>query len=151
MTGIHFNAVVGAPGAGAGTLLSPDQLYFSSVYPNYANSPPPNPAHTVNGSAPNRCGIRKFVDSLPLLNQANFLGTSLPIAVPDTIAFPGSDYYEISLVNITTDCTPTCPRWYAASGYVQADYGTDATGKITTHRMPSAILTRLSLRVQTSR
>src|SRR5437763_5296316 len=36
--------------------------------------------------------------SLPLLNVANNLGNQLPVAVADTTTFPGSDYYEISLV-----------------------------------------------------
>ena len=52
----------------------------------------------MNCSAPNYCGLRKFVDTLPLPNQANDLGNMLPVAVPDTTTFPGSDYYEISLV-----------------------------------------------------
>ena len=52
----------------------------------------------VNCRAPNYCGMRKFVDTLPLLNTANNLGNMLPVAVPDTNKFPGSDYYEISLV-----------------------------------------------------
>jgi FtsP/CotA-like multicopper oxidase with cupredoxin domain len=97
MPRVHANAIVGTPGnpAGPATL---DQLYFSGVYPNYANSPLPNVADTVNCSAPNYCGLRKFVDTLPLPNQANDLGNMLPVAVPDTTTFPGSDYYEISLV-----------------------------------------------------
>ena len=84
-------AIVGSPGnpAGPATL---DQLYFSGVYPNYANSPLPNLNDTVNCAAPNFCGIRKFVDTLPLLNTANDLGNMLPVAVPDTTTFPGSDY-----------------------------------------------------------
>ena len=97
MPRVHANAIVGTPGnpTGPATL---DQLYFSGVYPNYANSPLPNVADTVNCVAPNYCGIRKFVDTLPLPNQANDLGNMLPVAVPDTTTFPGSDYYEISLV-----------------------------------------------------
>ena len=93
----HAMATVGTPGnpAGPATL---DQLYFSGVYPNYALSPLPNLNDTVNCQAPNFCGIRKFVDTLPLLNTANDLGNMLPVAVPDTTTFPGSDYYEISLV-----------------------------------------------------
>ena len=94
---VHANLIVGTPGNpnGPATL---DQLYFSGEYPNYANSPLPNVADTVNCIAPNYCGIRKFVDTLPLPNKANDLGNMLPVAVPDTTTFPGSDYYEISLV-----------------------------------------------------
>ncbi len=132
ITGIHSNAFVGAPGAGAGTTLSLDQFYFSGMYPNYANSPLPNPADTVNCAAPNFCGMRKFVDSLPLLNQVNDLGMSLPIAVPDTITFPGSDYYEISLLEYHQQLHADLPKaGTQLRGYVQTNYGTDVTGKNT--------------------
>src|SRR3972149_3403886 len=45
-------------------------------------------------------GLRKFVDSLPGLGPAgaNNLGQYIPVAVPDTITYPGCDYYEIGLV-----------------------------------------------------
>jgi FtsP/CotA-like multicopper oxidase with cupredoxin domain len=94
---VHANAIVGTPGNAAGPATL-DQLYFSALYPNYANSPLPNVSDTVNCAAPNYCGIRKFVDTLPLLNKANDLGNMLPIAVPDITTYPGADYYEISLV-----------------------------------------------------
>jgi len=54
--------------------------YFET--PNWANSPP----------------LRKFVDTLPGLNTANNLGQMIPVAIPDTTTYPGSDYYEIELV-----------------------------------------------------
>ncbi len=56
---------------------------FNST-PNWANSPP----------------MRKFVDGLPGLcgGGENNLGQCLPIAVADTTTYPGSDYYEIELV-----------------------------------------------------
>ena len=45
-------------------------------------------------------GIRKFVDTLAPLGlpgvAANNLGGLIPMAVPDTTTFPGSDYYELS-------------------------------------------------------
>lgn len=61
-------------------------------------------------------GIRKFVDALPGLsgvssyikavngydsNNKNQLGQTLPVAVPDTDTFPGSDYYEIEEAEYT--------------------------------------------------
>jgi hypothetical protein len=69
-------------------------------------------------------GIRKFIDSLPGLGPtgANNLGKFIPIAVPDTGAYPGTDYYIIELREYTevmhTDLlsTPTTLR-----GYVQVD------------------------------
>ncbi|HYL15064.1 MAG TPA: hypothetical protein VEV41_18635 [Terriglobales bacterium] len=62
-------------------------------------------------------GIRKFVDTLtlPLAN--------LPLGVPDTTTFPGSDFYVIALQEYTTkmhtDLPPTRLR-----GYVQLNNGT---------------------------
>jgi FtsP/CotA-like multicopper oxidase with cupredoxin domain len=76
--------------------------------PNFANSP----------------NLRKFVDSLPGLGSAatNNLGQCIPVAVPDTNSYPGSDYYEIALVEYTekmhSDLPPTKLR-----GYVQKNGG----------------------------
>ncbi len=57
--------------------------YFGTT-PNWANSPP----------------LRKFVDTLAPLGctTPNNLGQCIPVAVPDTTTYPGSDYYEIELV-----------------------------------------------------
>ncbi|MFM9919945.1 Ig-like domain-containing protein [Lacisediminihabitans sp. H27-G8] len=45
-------------------------------------------------------GIKKFVDTLPGEGEANAndLGQYIPIAVPDTTTYPGTDYYEIAVV-----------------------------------------------------
>lgn len=63
-------------------------------------------------------GIRKFVDSLPKLEEANNLGQKLPVAAPDTTTFQGADYYEIAEVEYVkqmhSDLPPTHLR-----GYVQ--------------------------------
>lgn len=93
----------------------PTPRYFS--VPNYANSPLYDPADPVNFK-----GIRKFVDGLPLLNMAgaNNLGQFIPVAVADTESYPGSDYYEIAIVEyeeqMHSDLNPTKLR-----GYVQLD------------------------------
>lgn len=69
-------------------------------------------------------GIRKFVDTLPGLgpDAANNLGQYIPVATPDTTTYPGSDYYEIELVQYTeqmhSDMPPTQLR-----GYRQANMG----------------------------
>ena len=106
----------------AGPALTLDQLYFGT-HPNYANSP--LPVETMNSSGvvtsvTSGTGIRKFVDALP----------SLPVAAPDTVTFPGSDYYEIELTlysqKLHTDLPPTALR-----GYVQTNYGTDSQGNNT--------------------
>jgi FtsP/CotA-like multicopper oxidase with cupredoxin domain len=114
-TGAHANAVAGVPGH-AGVALTRDQLYFSSVYPNYANSPLPNVADAANCSSPNYCGIRKFIAPLP----------GLPQAVPDTTTFPGADYYEISLVQYSQKLHPDLPAT-TLRGYVQTNVATPLT------------------------
>jgi FtsP/CotA-like multicopper oxidase with cupredoxin domain len=63
-------------------------------------------------------GIRKFVDSLAGLtfDGRNNLQQYIPIAIPDTTSFPGSDYYEIELGQYTeklhSDLPPTTLRGY---------------------------------------
>src|SRR5579859_5981643 len=124
---VHANALVGIPGntAQPATL---DQLYFSGVYPNYANSPLPQPKDPVC-AAPNFCGMRKFVDTLPGLNAANDLGNMIPVATPDKTTFPGSDYYEISLVQFRQQLHKDLPPVAAGGtsggtllrGYVQTN------------------------------
>ncbi len=83
-------------------------------------------AATVNvGGAPVISGgIRKFVDSLPGLGSAgaNNLGQYIPIAIPDTTTYPGSDYYEIELGQYTeqlhSDLPPTTLRGYRQTNTV---------------------------------
>jgi len=100
--------------------------YFS--HPNYANSPLPlnaagNFALPEDEIIPNT-GMRKFVDSLPGLGAgaANNLGQYIPVAIPDTTTYPGSDYYVIELGEYTeqmhSDLPPTKLR-----GYRQANMG----------------------------
>jgi FtsP/CotA-like multicopper oxidase with cupredoxin domain len=90
---------------------NPVPQYFSA--PNYANSPLYDSADPVNFK-----GIRKFVDTLPGLDTPNNLGQFIPVAVADTESYPGSDYYEIGIVEyeeqMHTDLNPTKLR-----GYVQ--------------------------------
>ncbi len=63
-------------------------------------------------------GIRKFVDSLAGLGAAgaNDIGQYIPVAVPDTSSYPGSDYYVIELVQyaeqLHKDLPPTTLRGY---------------------------------------
>lgn len=65
-------------------------------------------------------GIRKFVDGLPGLGPqgSNNLGQYIPVAEADTTSYPGSDYYEIAVVQyqerMHSDLPPTTLR-----GYVQ--------------------------------
>jgi len=104
-------------------LLNPNGVpdYFNVA--NYANSPLPTVDPNTGAITG---GIRKFVDYLPGLGAANAnnLGQYIPIANPDTITYPGSDYYEIALVEYSekmhSDLPPTKLR-----GYVQTNAGTD--------------------------
>gem|GEM_PF-1338641 len=86
---------------------------YSGMTPNWAYTPQ----------------LRKFVDGLPGLGpeNANNLGQYLSVAKPDTITYPGSDYYEIELREYTeqmhSDLPPTTLR-----GYVQVNNGTDEQG-----------------------
>ncbi|AGK52394.1 fibronectin type III domain-containing protein [Bacillus sp. 1NLA3E] len=95
--------------------------------PNYANSPLPE--FDANSNIVPGTGIRKFVDTLPGLGatNSNDLGQYIPVAVPDTTTYPGSDYYEISLVEykeqLHKDLPPTTLR-----GYMQTNT-TDPTVK----------------------
>jgi FtsP/CotA-like multicopper oxidase with cupredoxin domain len=105
--------------------------YMTGCVGNYANSPLPTVTGTVapviisatgvwSGPAVTGTvtgGIRKFVDPLP----------SIPAAVPDQYSYPGSDYYEISLIQtsqkIHSDLPPTLLRMY-----VQTNNGRDSNG-----------------------
>ena len=72
-------------------------------------------------------GIRKFVDTLPGLNAAgaNNLGQYIPVAIPDTTTYPGSDYYEIELGEFTqkmhSDLPPTTIRGYRQINTARSD------------------------------
>ena len=63
--------------------------YFGS--PNWSFSPP----------------LTKFIDKVAGLGAANAngLGQYIPVAVADTTTFPGSDYYEIAVVEFTRAIT----------------------------------------------
>lgn len=77
--------------------------------------------------------IKKFVDSLPGVNTANNLLQQLPLATPDKLTFPGSDYYEISLVEYRERMHTNLPAAGAATklrGYVQTNNGTNAAGTL---------------------
>lgn len=98
--------------------------YFG-VYPNYATSKLPE----VDGSGRviTGTGIRKFVDSLPGLGptNANDLGQYLPVAIPDTTTYPGSDYYEIGLVQYSERMHSDLPATLLR-GYVQLETAANA-------------------------
>ncbi len=90
--------------------------YFET--PNWANSPP----------------LPKFVDQLPQIWDPRGGGVApakcLPLAVPDTVTYPGSDYYEIELREYSEVMHSSMPAT-RLRGYVQVNNGTDAGGNNT--------------------
>jgi FtsP/CotA-like multicopper oxidase with cupredoxin domain len=88
--------------------------YYTTA--NWANSPP----------------LAKFVNSVAPLGctTPNDIGQCIPVAVPDTTTFPGSDYYIIKLEEYSeqmhSDLNPTKLR-----GYVQVDNNGQYVGGVT--------------------
>jgi FtsP/CotA-like multicopper oxidase with cupredoxin domain len=67
-------------------------------------------------------GIRKFVDTLPVLcavGGKNTLGNCLPLAVPDTTTFPGDDYYELGVKEYATRFHTDLPNPAKQRGFHQ--------------------------------
>jgi hypothetical protein len=109
-------AAMAAPGA------LPD--YFGVG--NYANSPLPQ-LNPLTGGVLAGTGMRKFVDAMP----------ALPLAVPDTTTFPGSDYYEITLQQFNAVmhadlATANGGLGTLLRGYVQTNLGTNAATGLNT-------------------
>ncbi|WP_281935480.1 fibronectin type III domain-containing protein [Micromonospora sp. AKA38] len=95
--------------------------------PNTAGSP--LPTLDPDGRPVPGTGLRKFVDPLPLPGRAPTagLGARLPVAVPDTITWPGCDYYEIGLQEYAQRLHRDLPAT-RLRGYRQLNLGTDASG-----------------------
>ncbi|MBI5353042.1 MAG: multicopper oxidase domain-containing protein [Chloroflexi bacterium] len=87
---------------------------------------------TVKGAGYLTPGIRKFVDTLPKLGPGgmNNLGQYIPVGVPDRDTYPGTDYYEIAVVQYRmkfhTDLPATLLR-----GYVQLSTGVVPGNQVT--------------------
>ncbi len=93
-----------------GLPATPD--YYTTA--NWANSPP----------------LAKFVDTLPRFGagNANNLGQYLPVGKPDTTSYPGSDYYEINLVEYREQMHSDLPAaGTLLRGYVQVNPGTNTS------------------------
>ncbi len=65
-------------------------------------------------------GLKKFVDTLPGEGEANAndLGQYIPVAQPDTTTYPGTDYYEIAVVQYREKMHRDLPATLSR-GYVQ--------------------------------
>ena len=114
VVGIDFKAVPTGPFDASGNPSIPD--YNTTA--NWAFTPP----------------IAKFVDTLSALSGVdasgncvapNNLGQCLPIGTPDTVTYPGSDYYEISLREWSEVMHSDMPSGTPTRGYIQTNDGTD--------------------------
>jgi FtsP/CotA-like multicopper oxidase with cupredoxin domain len=109
----YTTATVSFSGGGGGTLAAATASISGAVASvNVTNGG----AGYVSG------GIRKFVDSLPGLGSANQnnLGQYISVAVPDQTTYPGSDYYEIGLVQYRQKLSSDLPATLLR-GYVQLE------------------------------
>jgi FtsP/CotA-like multicopper oxidase with cupredoxin domain len=82
----------------------------------YANAGPAGVTFYANSPI-----MKKFVHSLPGLGAANKndLGNYIPVAVPDTVTFQGSDYYELGLEDFTQQLHKDLPKATRLRGYYQ--------------------------------
>lgn len=95
------------------------------VAPAHAGAGPPGVTFYANSPI-----MQKFVHSLPGLGAANAndLGQYIPVAVPDTTTYPGSDYYEIGLTDYTQQLHRDLPKATKLRGYYQIN-GPDTNAK----------------------
>jgi Fibronectin type 3 domain-containing protein len=111
------------PGSVLDPTAPPD--YFGFV-PNFAYSP--RPVADATGAVIPGTGIRKFVTALPRVgSEPTELGARIPVAVPDTVTYPGCDYYEIGVQEYTQRLHPDLPPT-RLRGYRQLNNGTDDAG-----------------------
>ena len=116
--------------------------HYFGPYPNYATSTLPTVTYNADGSiASVTGGIEKFIDSLPLLGPAGASTLNseyLPVAVPDKTTYPGSDYYEIAVVEFYQQMHSDLP-WTKLRGYVQLDTAAiPGAGVAMTNRHPTS-------------
>jgi len=102
--GNYANSPLPVISGGPATVGAPDPVTGLWPYPTYTG--------TITG------GLRKFMDLLP----------SIPVAVPDTITYPGSDYYEISLIETPLQMHADLPNPTLVHVYQQTNKGTDGSG-----------------------
>ncbi len=83
-------------------------------------------------------GIKKFVDTLPGLGAAgvNNLGQYIPVAVPDTTTFPGTDYYVIAVVQTREQMSSSLPGSGLGTGTLLREYVQLSTGNVPGKQVP---------------
>jgi len=101
----------GAPGTGSGAAATATVATAGAVTAITVGTP---------GTGYLTPGMKKFVDTLSGLTPAgaNNLGNYIPVAVPDTTTYPGTDYYEIAVVQFRQVFATGVPATLLR-GYVQ--------------------------------
>ncbi len=109
--------------AGAGTALSSDASGNPKNVPTYyANSPAGIWTDWNGGVHDSGTALRKFVDPLPVpcdISAGTCTGSYLSIAKPDKTTYPGSDYYEIAVVEYSQKMHTDLAKPTKLRGYVQ--------------------------------
>lgn len=111
--GTGYTSAPGVAITGSGTLATATAVIDGSGQVTAINLTNPGSGYLTPG-------IKKFIDTLPGLTPsgANNLGQYLPVAVPDTTTYPGSDYYEIAVVQYRMKMHTNLPATLLR-GYVQ--------------------------------
>ncbi len=106
-------------------------LPIMKVRTYYANSPQGIQVDAITGAARDTgTALRKFVDALPGLAAPG--GGGITIAQPDPNTYPGSDYYEIAVVEYAQRMHSDLAKATTLRGYVQIDpVATDANALLT--------------------
>jgi len=113
----------GIPGVDFDTIpTGPNQLLISGL--------PKPPDYNTTANWAFTPPVAKFVDTLSPLgcSSTNNLGQCIPVAVPDILSYPGSDYYEIKLIQWSEQMHSDLGNGTPVRGYVQVNNGTDVSG-----------------------
>lgn len=128
-TGLSSQANAGA-GVGTSTNLSGTAIQVPTYY---ANSPAGTWTDWAGNVHNSGAALRKFVDPLPGLcgppgtpipavtggAGLPISGKCIPVANPDKLSYPGSDYYEIGIVEYAEQMHADLPKATTLRGYVQ--------------------------------
>ncbi len=116
-------------GAGAGAAATATTDYGAVIGLNLLT---PGQGYVTPG------GIKKFVDGLPGLGEAgeNNLGQYIPVAVPDTTTFPGTDYYVIAVVQTREQMSSSLPGNGLGTGTLLREYVQLSTGNVPGKQVP---------------
>ena len=125
---LAINSAYAGAGWGISTNATGAPIKVPTYYANSPSgvrpdlSPTAAPGATINSGT----ALRKFVDTLPGLGVPNNLGQYIPVAVPDKTTYPGSDYYEIGIVEYAEKMHSDLPKATTLRGYVQLETAANA-------------------------